>query len=34
MVEEWKDVPNYEGLYEISDLGNVKSTYPLLTLHQ
>ena len=27
MIEEWKDVPNYEGLYEISDLGNVKSTY-------
>jgi hypothetical protein len=27
MIEEWKDVPGYEGLYEISDLGNVKSTY-------
>jgi len=27
MEEEWKDVPGYEGLYSISDLGNVKSTY-------
>ncbi len=27
MIEKWKDVPNYEGLYEISDLGNVKSSY-------
>ena len=27
MIEEWKDIPNYEGLYEISDLGNVKSIY-------
>lgn len=26
-MEEWKDVPNYEGLYQISDLGNVKSIY-------
>lgn len=23
--EIWKPIPNYEGLYEISDLGNVKS---------
>lgn len=27
MIEEWRGVPNYEGLYEISDLGNVKSLY-------
>ena len=26
-IENWKDIPNYEGLYKISDLGNVKSTY-------
>lgn len=25
MQEIWKDVPNYEGLYQISNLGNVKS---------
>ena len=23
--EEWKDIPNYDGLYKISNLGNVKS---------
>lgn len=23
-MEEWKSIPNYEGLYEISSLGNVK----------
>lgn len=26
-MENWKDIPNYEGLYMISDLGNVKSLY-------
>lgn len=25
MKEIWKDIPNYEGLYKISNLGNVKS---------
>ena len=25
MQEIWKDVPNYEGLYQVSNLGNVKS---------
>ena len=25
MIEVWKDVPNYEGLYKVSNLGNVKS---------
>jgi len=24
-MEIWKDVPNYEGLYQVSNLGNVKS---------
>ena len=24
-MENWKDVPGYEGLYQISDFGNVKS---------
>jgi hypothetical protein len=24
-MEIWKDIPNYEGLYEVSNLGNVKS---------
>ena len=31
IVEEWKSVVGYEGLYEVSDLGNVKSlNYRLL----
>lgn len=25
MKEIWKDIPNYEGLYQISNLGRVKS---------
>ena len=25
MEEIWKDIPNYEGLYQVSSLGNVKS---------
>jgi hypothetical protein len=25
MNEIWKDVPNYEGLYQVSNLGNIKS---------
>ena len=25
MIEEWKDIIDYEGLYQISNLGNVKS---------
>lgn len=25
MIEEWKDVPNYEGLYQVSNFGRVKS---------
>lgn len=24
-MENWKDVPNYEGLYEVSNFGNIKS---------
>ena len=24
-MENWKDIPDYEGLYQISDFGNVKS---------
>jgi hypothetical protein len=24
-IEEWKDIPDYEGLYQVSDLGRVKS---------
>lgn len=27
MKEEWKDIKGYEGLYQISNLGNVKSVY-------
>lgn len=25
MIETWKPIPGYEGIYEVSDLGNVKS---------
>lgn len=25
MKEVWKDIPNYEGLYQVSNLGNIKS---------
>lgn len=25
MEEVWKDIPNYEGLYQVSNLGRVKS---------
>ena len=24
-MENWKDIPGYEGLYQISNFGNVKS---------
>lgn len=24
-VEEWKDIPGYEGLYQVSNLGNIRS---------
>ena len=24
-IEVWKDIPNYEGLYQVSNLGNVRS---------
>ncbi len=27
MEEIWKDIPNYEGLYQVSNLGKVKSFY-------
>ena len=25
MEEIWKDIPNYEGIYKVSNLGRVKS---------
>lgn len=25
IIEHWRDVPNYEGLYRVSDLGRIKS---------
>ena len=24
-IEKWKDIPGYEGVYQVSNLGNVKS---------
>lgn len=26
-METWKDIPNYEGLYQVSNLGRIKSLY-------
>ncbi len=31
MVEIWKDIPNWEGLYQVSNLGNVKSLSRVMT---
>ena len=28
VTEQWKPVVGYEGLYEVSDLGKIKSLYP------
>lgn len=25
MIEVWKDIPGYEGFYQMSDLGNIRS---------
>lgn len=33
MIEIWKDIPNYEGLYTISNLGNIKNKKHLLKAH-
>lgn len=30
MQEIWKDIPNYEGIYQVSNLGNVKSLSRLM----
>ena len=30
MKEVWKDIPNYEGLYQVSNLGRVKSKRKIL----
>ena len=27
MIEQWKNIPNYENLYQISNLGRIKSLY-------
>jgi hypothetical protein len=31
-MEVWKDIPNYEGYYQVSNLGNVKSLERKITL--
>lgn len=31
MVEIWKDIKDYEGLYQVSNLGNVKSKRKVLS---
>lgn len=31
LVEEWKDIKGYEGLYQVSDWGNVKSLDRVIT---
>lgn len=30
MIEIWKDIPNYEGIYQVSNLGDVKSLSRLM----
>ena len=35
MIEEWKDIEGYEGIYQISNLGRVKSLsleHPLMAM--
>lgn len=34
MEEIWKDIPNYEGLYQVSNLGNVKSLNHIRKMEQ
>lgn len=31
MIEKWKDIPGYEGLYQVSDMGSVKSCQRVVT---
>ena len=33
MQEIWKDLPDYEGLYEISNLGNVRTVFRYKTIY-
>lgn len=32
-MEVWKDIPSYEGLYQVSNLGNIKSNHKTLKLN-
>jgi len=32
MIEEWKDIKGYEGLYQVSNLGNVKRNKKISTM--
>lgn len=32
-MEVWRDIPDYEGIYQVSDLGNVKSLARSITYH-
>ena len=31
MIEEFRDIPNYEGIYQVSDMGRVKSLDRMIT---
>lgn len=33
MKEEWRDIPGYEGIYQASNLGNIRSNYTKLQGH-
>ena len=33
-IEEFRDIPGYEGLYQVSNLGNVKSLPRKICNHQ
>ena len=34
MREEWRDIENYKGLYQVSNMGNVKSLERTVWKHQ
>lgn len=33
MKEQWKDIKGYDGMYKVSNLGNVKSPSKILKIH-
>lgn len=33
-MEEWRDIKGYEGLYQVSNLGRIKSWHLYTIIHQ